>query len=191
MGDERKRAIEILYDKYYRELFIYSFSLFDYRQQHLQDAEDCVQETFEKAVKNLEDVLKNAAPLKYLMVMCKNITLSRRRDIHLHQKILKFPQTIDEHFDVADSRDIVMDWMIRRENEEIKKMLLEELTDKEKTVYHLYFEQNMSIKETAQEMNGTAGSVRGSIQRIRSRAMKLQNIYFILIYACIFGVLCT
>ena len=68
---------------------------------------------------------------------------------------------------------------------------MDELTDKEKEVYSLYFELNMSIKETAQELDSTDGSIRGSIQRIRSKAMKLQNLYFILAFACIFGRLCT
>lgn len=191
MNEEQQITLDLLYSKYYRELFQYSFSFFDCRQQYLQDAEDCVQDTFEKAMKNLDKVLKNEAPLKYLKLMCKNITISRRRDIHLHQRILKFPKTIDEHFDVADPKDIVMDWIIRQENKEIKKILMYELTDKEKEVYSLYFEQNMSIKETAQELDSTDGSIRGSIQRIRSKAMKLQNLYFILVFACIFGCLCT
>lgn len=191
MNEEQQITLDLLYSKYYRELLQYSFSFFDCRQQYLQDAEDCVQDTFGKAMKNLDKVLTNEAPLKYLKLMCKNITISRRRDIHLHQRILKFPKTIDEYFDVADPKDIVMDWIIRQENKEIKKILLEELTDKEKEVYSLYFEQNMSIKETAQELDSTDGSIRGSIQRIRSKAMKLQNLYFILVFACIFGRLCT
>ena len=191
MNEEQQITLDLLYSKYYRELLQYSFSFFDCRQQYLQDAEDCVQDTFEKAMKNLDKVLTNEAPLKYLKLMCRNITISRRRDIHLHQRILKFPKTIDEQFDVADPKDIVMDWIIRQENKEIKKILMEELTDKEKEVYSLYFEQNMSIKETAQELDNTDGSIRGSIQRIRSKAMKLQNIYFILVFACIFGRLCT
>lgn len=191
MNEEQQITLDLLYSKYYRELLQYSFSFFDCRQQYLQDAEDCVQDTFGKAMKNLDKVLMNEAPLKYLKLMCKNITISRRRDIHLHQRILKFPKTIDEYFDVADPKDIVMDWIIRQENKEIKKTLMDELTDKEKEVYSLYFEQNMSIKETAQELDSTDGSIRGSIQRIRSKAMKQQNLYFILVFACIFGRLCT
>lgn len=191
MNEEQQITLDLLYSKYYRELLQYSFSFFDCRQQYLRDAEECVQDTFEKAMKNLDKVLTNEAPLKYLKLMCKNITISRRRDIHLHQRILKFPKTIDEYFDVADPKDIVMDWIIRQENKEIKKILMEELTDKEKEVYSLYFEQDMSIKETAQELDSTDGSIRGSIQRIRSKAMKLQNLYFILVFACIFGRLCT
>ena len=87
MNEEQQITLDLLYSKYYRELLQYSFSFFDYRQQYLQDAEDCVQDTFEKAMKNLDKVLTNEAPLKYLKLMCKNITISRRRDIHLHQQV--------------------------------------------------------------------------------------------------------
>mgnify|MGYP003303990316 FL=1 len=52
MNDGVMNTIDQLYSKYYRELYHYSFSLFDYKQQHLQDAEDCVQEAFEKAEKS-------------------------------------------------------------------------------------------------------------------------------------------
>ena len=71
MNEEQQITLDLLYSKYYRELLQYSFSFFDCRQQYLQDAEDCVQDTFEKAMKNLDRVLKNEAPLKYLKRMCK------------------------------------------------------------------------------------------------------------------------
>lgn len=191
MNDEQQITIELLYTKYYRELFTYSFSLFDFKQQHVQDAEDCVQDTFEKAIKHQDELYKSKDFLKYLKWMCRNITVSRRRDIHRHARILGYPESIDEHYDIKDAKDIVMDWIIKQENKVAKEALLESLSDKEKEIYHYYYEQNLSIKETAKALDCSDTSVRGGVQRIRAKAMKLQIFFIALIITCIFGCLCT
>lgn len=191
MNDEQQITIELLYTKYHRELFTYSFSLFDFRQQYVQDAEDCVQDTFVKAIMHQDELCKSSDALKYLKLMCRNITISRRRDIHRHARILGYPETIDEHYDIKDTKDIVMDWIIKQENKVAKKALLGSLSAKEKEIYYHYYEQNLSIKETAKALVCSDTSVRGGVQRIRTKAMKLQIFFIVLIITCIFGCLCT
>lgn len=190
MSNAQQHIIDLLYTKYYQELFMYSFSLFDCKQHHIQDAEDCVQDTFEKALRHEKELIAHPAPLKYLKRMCKNITITKRRNFHIHDRILGYPEPIDDRFDIADPKDIVMDWIIRKENRAIMIALLDMLSEKEKEVYRLYYQQNLSIKDTARALKCSDGSARGYIQRIRAKAIKLQSIIFLFI-ACIIAYLCT
>lgn len=172
--DEQQITIELLFEKYYRELFVYSFFLFDYRKQFYQEAEDCVQDTFEKALYHQSSLLNHEEPYRYLKAMCKNITITKRRNIYRRFKKLGYPESIEACNDVADAKDIVMDWIIQQENIAAKEALLNMLTNKEKEVYHFYYEKCQTIKGTAKALDCSDTSVRGSIQRIRSKAMKLQ-----------------
>lgn len=175
MRDEQKITIELLFEKYYRGLLVYSFSLFDFKQQFYQEAEDCVQDTFEKALNHQNSLLMHAEPYRYLKCMCRNITVTKRRNIHRRFRKLGYPESIDMCYEFADTKDIVMDWMIRQENKAVKNALLAALTDKEKAVYRLYYEENLAMKKTAVTLKCSDTSVRGSIQRIRNKAMKLQT----------------
>lgn len=188
---DKMQIIDQLYTKYYRELLHCSFSLFDCKGQFLQEAEDCVQDTFEKAMGMAEKLAEMEEPLKYLLVMCRNITRSRRRNIRLHRKILGYPKVQQEQQDVADPKDIVTDWLIRQEHKALKEELLQRLSEREREIFDLYFVRDLSMEETARAANVTHGSVRGCVQRIRAKAVALAADKFFLIITCILAFLCT
>ncbi|MBQ6950724.1 MAG: sigma-70 family RNA polymerase sigma factor [Clostridia bacterium] len=187
MNGEEMNTIDALYIKYYRELYNYSFSLFDYKQQYLQDAEDCVQETFEKAVKHKRYVTNHPTPLLCLKKMCYNITVTRRRNMKNRNRILGYPEPMELHYDACDPRDIIMDWVLRQENRETKEKLMQALTENEKDTYRAYYENDMTIRETADYLQITEGAVRGCLQRIKKKASKLKIFGFFLLIQCIFS----
>lgn len=186
MNDGVRNTIDQLYSKYYRELYRYSFSLLDYKQCYAQDAEDCVQDAFEKALRHLSQLEKHPQPLLYLKKVCYHIAITRRRNIRNRSRILGYPVTLDEQNDVMDVKDVTMDWLIRQENRAARACLTEQLTESEKKVYHAYFEKELSIRQTAENCGISHGAARGCIQRIRAKAEKMKNFWIFMLIACIF-----
>lgn len=186
MNDGVRNTIDQLYSKYYRELYHYSFSLFDYKQQHAQDAEDCVQDTFEKALRCLNQLEHHPEPLLYLKKVCYHITITRRRNIKNRNRILGYPVPLEEPCEMQNVQDVTMDWIIRLENQAAKARLTERLTESEKKVYQAYFEKELSIQETATACGISHGAARGCIQRIRAKAREMEKFWIFLLIACIF-----
>lgn len=186
MNDGVMNTIDQLYSKYYRELYHYSFSLFDYKQQHLQDAEDCVQEAFEKAVRRPQQLASHPEPFLYLKKTCYHIAITKRRNMKNRSRILGYPVPLGEEQEVPQTQDLITDWIIRQENREAKACLLDQLTDGENRVYHAYFERNLSIRETAESLGISHGAARGCIQRIRAKAREMKHFWFFCLIACIF-----
>lgn len=172
--EDKQRNIILLYEKYYRELLQYSFSLFDYKKEHLPDAEDCVQDTFEKALRNMRRLQEHPAPLLWLKRMCRNITMTRRRNIRNRARILGWPVPVEGQENLLGGRDGIAEWMCALENRDAKQVLLQVLTENEREVYRVYYEKELGIRETAGELGITEGSVRGCLQRIRQKAEKLR-----------------
>ena len=173
---DRKRTIAILYEKYYRELLHYSFSLFQFQPQYLQEAEDCVQDAFEKALTRVPGITGHPAPLPLLKKMCRNIAITRRRNLMNRAHILGFPVSVEEQQNLPGGQDEIALWIHGQENLEAKQLLLRLLTEGERDVYRVFYEMGKSIRDTAGELNITEGSVRGCLQRIRRKAEKLKFI---------------
>lgn len=186
MNDGVMNTIDQLYSKYYRELYQYSFSLFDYKQQFMPDAEDCVQEAFEKAIRHSGQLEHHPEPLLYLKKMCYHIAVTKRRNIKNRNRILGYPVPLGEDEEVPQMQDLVTDWIIRQDRQAAKAQLKEQLTDGEGRVYQAYFEENLSIRETADSLGISHGAVRGCIQRIRAKARDMKNFWIFLLIACIF-----
>lgn len=186
MDNHVRNTIDQLYTKYYRELYHYSFSLFDCKQQFIQDAEDCVQDTFEKAIRHLSQWEDHPQPLMYLKKMCCHIAITRRRNIRNRRRILGYPVAVEDQQDIRDVRDLIADWIIRQDQQAAKVQLMEQLTKGEKEVYRAYFEKDLSIRDTAESLGISHGAARGSIQRIRAKAMGMKRESFFVLIACIF-----
>ena len=65
--------------------------------------------------------------------------------------------------------DDIEAWAMANDLASVKQSLLSKLSDEEQAVYHLFYEQNLSMKDTAKELKISVGAVRGALQRIRSK----------------------
>lgn len=149
---------EIIYSKYYSEIYVYALSLC----KNHDLAQDLVSETFYKAllsVKESNDYLKY-----WLFRVCKNLCLD-------YLKKNKRLQQIDNHTDKLIVEEKTLDKIIL--NEERKKVYYEvlKLQPSYKEIIILYYYCGFSLKEIATLINCSEGAARTLLFRGR-KALK-------------------
>ena len=185
LTDKEKEFLDLLYQRYYADLRDYSFKILDLHHEYLPLAEDCVQQTFEKAIIKMDILLNHEAPYLWLKKTCRNITLTERRNCFIRARILRFPVSIDEHFEATDPKDLITDWIISEDLSDRKQLLMENLTEQERLVYKAIFEEELSYQEAEEKYHISDGTLRGALQRIKRTASKLLINFSILVW-CIF-----
>lgn len=147
-------AFEELYERYFNKLCWYATGF-------LKDeaaAEDTVQEVFIKLMKTantFNDDYKFSTWIYTVTAnMCKNIL---RNEVN-RQRILNEKPDIT----FSDEQHIFINLDSRLIKAELAEWL-KELTDKEQQIYHLRFEQDLSLKEIAEIMDIPLGSVKSGI----------------------------
>ncbi len=171
---EQERLICELYNKYYALLKNYCISLFHYDPSLTALAEDCVQDAFYKALTHPEDILKAPNPCAWLVKCCKNNCYAVLRRKVLVRRLLGKPIPLEENTEIQDVTDSLIRWLCQYQAMEQLKELQASLTPLEKSVFDSYYLNNMSVAETA-EYNGIAFySVKGALDRIRSKAKKIK-----------------
>ena len=173
LTNEDQALIDELWRKYYHLLLTISYRLLDQMPEYRPLAEDCVQLTFEKAVRKITVLRRHTNPYLWLKQTCVNITLSERRKQRNRQRLLNYPVEITDDGDIADTRNCVEDWTLREDLADKKEQLLAEMSDQEQAVFNALFEQNRTYQETAKAMNITEGAVRSTARRIRKKARKI------------------
>ena len=185
LTNKEKEFLARLYSEYYTKLIDYSYSLLDRNLKSWPLAEDCVQSTFEKAMIKMNVLQKHDLPYLWLRKTCRNITLSENRKLINRARILRYPISFDQQLDVADPKDDIAEWILREELIDRKQQLLENLTEQERMVYQAIFEENLSHQETEKLYSMTDGTIRGAIQRIKRKALKIFSNFLIFVW-CFF-----
>lgn len=148
-----RAAFELLYDRYFDKLVWFARRFID----DVQKAEDAVQDVFIKIIENpgLFDEHKRFSTWVYTVTgnSCKNILRNEQN----RQRILQEnagtgePSTTLQHS---------LDYKILKQR---INAVYEELSEKEKNIYVLRFEHELSIKEIAKIINIPEGSVKSGI----------------------------
>ena len=107
------------------------------------------------------------------MNTCRKITLSRRRKLLNRQRITGQPVPYEEIAAAVSAGDNVEDWILRNDLFERKHQLMDLLTEEELAVYRCYYEEDHSLKECAEALNLSVNAVRGSVQRIKDKLMRI------------------
>jgi RNA polymerase sigma-70 factor (ECF subfamily) len=148
-----KEAFEILYDRFFYKLVWFAQSFIADKQK----AEDVVQEIFIKIIENPKqfDTSKKFTTWVYTITgnACKNtLRNEQNRSRILEKNQAQNPSnTIQNH---------AIDKSILKQKIQLG---FNELNEKEKSIYTLRFEQELSIKEIADIMNIPEGSVKSGI----------------------------
>jgi len=150
-----KDDMEIVFNKYNRELYLYAFSLC--KNHHL--AQDLTSDTFYKAYLSMDDV-------KYfkfwLFRVCKNLYL----DICKKNKVMDSKFKFDE---LSVETETPLDKIIINERKkQIFKVILE-LNDSYKEILILYYYSDFSIKEISLSKDISIGATKTMLSRARKK----------------------
>lgn len=147
-------AFEILYDRYFRKLAAYACSFLNNGQQ----AEDTVQEVFLKIVENPKqfDLARRFSTWVYTITgnACRNILRDEdRRNRILELNVKPAIHHVHEQGHNLDSR------FVRKQIQHVYAGL----SEKEKNIFVLRFEQELSIKEISEILDIPEGSVKSGL----------------------------
>ena len=171
---ESERAfLNRMYGTYARTLLVYSFSMLRALPDAFPMAEECVQETFERAMLRMNTLSRHRSPERWLMNICRKITLSRRRKLLNRLRITGQPAPYEEIADTVPAGDNVEEWVLRNDLFERKQQLMDMLTEEERAVYRCYYEEDRSLKDSAETLNLSVNALRGAIQRIKGKLMQI------------------
>ena len=172
MDDQQREAfLDRLYREYYRTLFNRCFAVFDYQPEFRQLAEDCVQETFVRALKEADTLTAHSEPLFWLLTTSAHIAMSERRKLRRRRQIAA-PVSPDQE-DPADPQDAIADWIAADELLDTKERLMAGLTPQERQVYRAVYEEGLAARETAERIGTTEGGVYSALRRIRKKILQL------------------
>lgn len=176
---EREAFLQRLYQEYYQILLNKSFSEFNYLPEYRHLAEDCVQDTFIRAMKEADTLSGHKAPLLWLMVTCSHIAASERRKLRRRNEIVN---TVPEQdVELADPQDAIADWITEQDLLSKKELLLSGLTDQERSVYKAVYEDHLTAAETASLIHTTEGGVYSALRRIRKKILQIFTSLFLLL----------
>ena len=150
--------MERLYVKYYRELYLYAFSLC--KNYHL--AQDLTSDTFFKAYLSLDDV----SYFKYwLFRVCKNLYLDflKQNKEYSSENILENTLT---------NNKTPLDKVIESEEKKYLYNLIISLHEPYKEILILYYFCGFSLKEISVTKNTTEGAAKTMLFRARKRLKK-------------------
>ncbi len=166
-------AFTILFDRYAPRIFSTCFQY----TGHRQDAEDCVQETFIKAWRALNQYQFQSAFYTWLYRIAANTCLDYRRKAHRTPAI-----SLDESVDVSDSS---VQWQIpddrplpdeTAESAELRRLIHSQLLilpTSMRQIITLIDIDGFSYQEVSEILEISIGTVKSRLSRARQRLMKL------------------
>ena len=175
LTESERQFVDEFYRTYGRMLFVYSFSLLRPLPDAVQAAEECVQETFERAMLKIRQVMRHEAPIFWLKNTCRKVTLAKKRKLLNRQRIAGRTVPIDADHDIAEPKDCIEIWILENDLFDVKQDLLGALTEEEAAVYQLFYEKGLPIKAAAETLQITDGAVQAALRRIRAKLERIAS----------------
>ncbi|MEG0493265.1 MAG: sigma-70 family RNA polymerase sigma factor [Clostridia bacterium] len=176
-AEERNRFISDLYDEYYDLLKRYCFSRMSDDPILREQAIDCVQTTFEIAIKNCEKLLASKNMGGWLMQTCQYVVLAakkkhfkRRSNEVISTDAPEFPE-----FALLHADDVFENWLSNIEACEELDAILCILSDGEASIIHEVVFEGKTTSNIAKERMVSLGTIKGILYRMRKRLRAEQN----------------
>jgi len=145
-----QRAFKIIYESYYRRIFIYSVK---YVKSHL-DAEEITQEVFLKLW--LRD--SNAPPIYNLNGYFQTLARNRSLDM-LRRKALEDHADLDSAVNWQEAQNDTEELVILKDTKKVLDEGTNLLTPQQKQVYKLCHQDGLKYEEAAKELNVSISTV--------------------------------
>ena len=150
----------------------YAYRFFGYQPHMREIAEEAVQDTYLKAVEDVESLMKHPNKIGWLKVSLRNILLNIKREQHWKYEDAK--ETIDDNPDnklhiVLDAFDEFDHFPRLKELEEVANAIL---TPDEAETFYDQFLCGLTTEETAILECVSNDTIRGRISRIRKKLKK-------------------
>lgn len=153
--------LEQLYVRYYKPAFLYTLSLCSDRDL----AEDIVADAFVKLYLSLSD---QHASFQYLLLrVCKNLWID-----HLRRQNRSVPSENDPLREVADG-DTPEERLLQNERLSVLYHCMRRLPEAEREILVLYYFANLRLREIAQLLQATPGSIKTRMFRARRNLKKI------------------
>lgn len=163
-----KLAFELLYERYFQKLVWYANQLVN----NPEAAEDIVQEVFIKIIETPEKFDLNRTFSTWIYTITTNLSRNYNRNQKFRKDFSK------QHIDDPEMRSSRLHHTLDAKllTEQLKD-IFSQLNEKEKSIYLLRFEQQLSIREIATIMNIPEGSVKSGIFYLLKKYSPLINYY--------------
>lgn len=173
-------SAEALFDeiarRYYRDIYKYCYSRLDFNKE---DAEDCTQEAFIVLYKSLPQI-KNPD--------CIAAWLYKTADNFVKRRIAQYGKDKKHLMSYADQseKDQIENSIAYEENfdllfeekvdiEKYMRIILAQLSEKELTLWYLYFKENKSIQDICSVLKISKPSASARIYRLKNKLRRIIN----------------
>jgi len=161
----QKHAFEILYDRYFDKLVYFANGFV--KNQH--QAEDIVQEVFIKLIEHPHQFNPSMRFSTWVFTLTANRCKNNIRDTQNRSQLIE-NNVIQEAIELNSKHDL--SWLNKNLTQGI-----EQLNPKEKTIYTLRFEEEMSLKEIAETIDIPIGSVKSGLFHLLKKLAKQLSAY--------------
>ena len=165
----RNELINSWYEQHHANMFRYAI-----RKLHNSEvAEDCIQETFRIATEKVETLTSHNNIGGWLMQTLKNqIALFFRSEAHKKKLYARIAEKDGSHLTYIDN------WVSETIIHGMRDKLLAGLSEKELSLYNLFYEQKHRIKEIAQRENISEAAVKMRLMRLRNKIYDRMKEFF-------------
>ena len=164
--------IEELYSKHQRFLQAVCRKKVGNDSSYCTLIEDCIQETFFLAYRSYDQLQAHPNVRAWLVKTCLNRLIPYAQKQRKHQNIIPIDT---DSLSVIDQNSRLDDHIRTMDVEAFKAKLITALSGQEEQVFLLYFVDEKTMQETAQELNLPINSIRVAIRHIRQKAKVFQG----------------
>lgn len=174
MHEKRNQELEQIYDRYYDSVFRFCAMIIDYDPQFYSLIEDCIQDTFEKALIHYEGFKDYSNPVGWIALTASNRLKSEIRKQKMHNEyIISLAVNSENMRAFSDGTEHVLDRIALIDR---ITSIYEMLSQKEKVIFHEYFIKEKKMTEIVEDAGLSLNAVRSGIRRIRKKA-QIQNFH--------------